>query len=231
MTKTKRFVACFLTIAMIFACSITSYAQSNNTADINTDTEIFVPDTEEVAVIHICSTAVGGSFLIGHTWVYIENSSDTEILVGSYSLSPGEGVSVGTAGIAGGKGPRMYYNLESDVFINSGYISTKDYVSKEELDKINEKLSHLDRWDPFFNCTYSATQIWNIASNNKFTSFIFPFVICIQIQINGTDTAFEMTESDSDDLRVYGESKAQSTKTETTHINESEPEDCTTTHI
>lgn len=209
MTKSKRFVAYFLTIAMIFSCSITSYAQDNNTTDINPDTEIAVPDTEQVAVIHICSTAVGGSFLVGHTWVYIENTSDTEILVGSYSLSPGEGVSVGTAGIAGGKGPRMYYNLESDIFINSGYISTKDYVTKEELDKINERLPYLDRWDPFFNCTYSATQIWNIASNNDFISFVFPVIICVQILINGTDTVFEMTECDSDDLRVYGESKEQ----------------------
>jgi len=188
---------------MIFSCSVTSYAQDDDIAD----NKIVVPATEQVAVIHICSTAIGGSFIVGHTWVYIENTSDSEIFIGSYSLSPGEGVSVGTAGIAGGKGPRMYYNLESDVFINSGYISAADYITKEELDKINEKLPSLDRWDPFFNCTYTATRIWNIASDNSFISLIFPAVICFQILINGTDTAFEMTESNSDDLRVYGECK------------------------
>ena len=41
----------------------------------------------------------------GHTWIYIENLSDHELMVGAYPLKKGKGVSIGTFGyaIANGK--------------------------------------------------------------------------------------------------------------------------------
>lgn len=132
-----------------------------------------------VVNIYLCARKTASP--LGHLWVYFENLTEDEYLeVGTYTLAPGEGVSVGTWGTKGADGPGVYYNAEAYSVGNygvSGIISVKDSLTKEELEKVSREIKKRNFWEPFFmNCMGFAFHIWNVNCRPFMIPMVFPFI-------------------------------------------------------
>ena len=120
----------------------------------------------------------------GHTWIYIENLSDHELMVGAYPLKKGKGVSIGTFGYAIANGKGLYYNVEAYRYRNdeedaSIYVS-KD-LTQEQLDKVSKKIRKSGIWDYTLNCAYSAIGIWNASFGKPLVYVMIPTLHQVQI--------------------------------------------------
>lgn len=196
MKKTKRLLTVILSLFLIFTLSINSFAQ---TSHFDKQEEITYPKVDEtvtviedIAIIHFCAVPLGGYFLFGHAWVYIENISENEIQIGAYTLEPGKSISVGTSSFAGKNGWRLYYNLETFTEKDANYISIKDTISLDELDAMNKVIRNYNHWNPIINCTFSSSAIWNTVSDKHLIPMVFPIFSMIQMWIHGTDDDFRM---------------------------------------
>lgn len=128
---------------------------------------------------------------MGHTWIYVENLTDQELMVGVYPLSPNEGVSVGTLPEYDGWG--VYYNIEAyqqGIYGMEGQLSMKEEITLKELRRVsNFIVSYLNFWDPvFFNCMLFAFLAWDMGSFKILIPLIFPIIGKIQMMIYPHET-------------------------------------------
>ena len=207
MKTIKRFFAIAMCLILAFSFSTTSLAQSDVSVDEESETPPIVSETEpmpddEVAIIHLCAIPLGGYFIFGHAWIYIENISENDIQVGAYTLPAGKSVSVGTSSFAGKNGFKLYYNLETLIEKDTDYVSIGDTISTNELDAMNKKILSFNHWDPIINCTFSSSAIWNTVSDKTLIPMVFPIFSMIQMWIHGNDDEFKMNEPESGTIYV-----------------------------
>ena len=122
--------------------------------------------------------------LSGHTWIYIENLTDHELMVGAYPLKKGKGVSIGTFGYAIINGKGLYYNVEAYRYQNvdiSTYIHVSKELTQEQLDKVSKKIRRSGIWDYTLNCAYSAIGIWNASFGKPLVYVMIPTLHQLQI--------------------------------------------------
>ncbi len=124
-------------------------------------------DSEKIGTISLYASPVPYpdiKRITGHSWIYIENTSDKSFYIDDVIVPPGEGISLGTTA-----NPKMGHR---GVWINvEGYNDHyKDNVSitgdfyPEDLKYVEEYISNHDRWNIVYNCAYFATDIWNNVS-------------------------------------------------------------------
>lgn len=207
MKTIKKIIAIAMCLLLVSSFSTTSFAQSDMTVGEETETPPIVSDTqpmpdEEVAIIHFCAIPLGGYFIFGHAWVYIENISESDIQVGAYTLPAGKSVSVGTSSFTGKNGFRLYYNLETLIEKDTDYLSIGDTISANELDAMNRMILNFNHWDPIINCTFSSSAIWNTVSDKTLIPMVFPIFSMIQMWIHGNDDEFKMNEPESGTIYV-----------------------------
>ncbi len=207
MITIKKIIAIAMCLFLVSSFSTTSFAQSDMTVGEETETPPIVSDTqpmpdEEVAIIHFCAIPLGGYFIFGHAWVYIENISENDIQVGAYTLPAGKSVSVGTSSFTGKNGFRLYYNLETLIEKDTDYLSIGDTISANELDAMNRMILNFNHWDPIINCTFSSSAIWNTVSDKTLIPMVFPIFSMIQMWIHGNDDEFKMNEPESGTIYV-----------------------------
>ncbi len=207
MQITPKIIASALCLLLVFSFSVTSFAQSDIPVEENTGT----PPTEsvtqpmpddEIAIVHLCAIPLGGYFVFGHAWIYIENISGSDIQVGAYTLPAGKSVSVGTSSFAGKNGFKLYYNLETLVEKDTDYLSIGDTISANELDAMNRTILNFNHWDPIVNCTFSSSAVWNTVSDKKLIPMVFPIFSMIQMWIYGNDEEFKMNEPEPGTIYV-----------------------------
>ncbi len=178
MKRFNKIIALLLTAAILFGTSVVSFAADADTA----------ADDPIIARMYLCHKAS-----TDHTWIYIENLSNTPIQVGAYPymIPKGSGVSVGTYGTTVEDGPGLYYNFEAWRYrslkpeTNPDHLFT--YLSKDitaaDLVKINNMIVNSNRWSKILNCAYTALRIWNKIPGQKVFYLYFPFLIEIQIAL------------------------------------------------
>ena len=128
---------------------------------------------------------------MGHTWIYIENLTDQELMVGVYPLPADEGVSVGTLPEYDGWG--LYYNIEAyqqGIYGMEGQVSMKEDITLRELRRVsNFIISYPNFWDPvFFNCMLFAFLAWDMGSFKLLIPLFFPIIGKLQMMIYPHET-------------------------------------------
>lgn len=123
---------------------------------------------------------------MGHTWIYIENLIDQELMVGVYPLPADEGVSVGTLPEYDGWG--LYYNIEAyqqGIYGMEDQLSMKEDITLRELRRVsNFIISYPNFWDPvFFNCMLFAFLAWDMGSFKILIPLFFPIIGKLQMLI------------------------------------------------
>lgn len=125
---------------------------------------------KDVASVTIFSDGSGDSWGT-HAFLYIKNTSKSNISVLSYSLKPGKGMTVGTYGNQN-EGSGIYINLEayyvSKYDAYSPRVSLTTNVTSSQLKTLNKTMKKNNKWSYPKNCSWFAVKAWNsIAPKNK----------------------------------------------------------------
>ncbi len=98
---------------------------------------------------------------VGHSWIYIYNTSETSFFINGNEVKPNEGISMGTTAMPEFKDKGIWFNIEG---YNSTYLNnvsiTGDFY-EEDLEYLNNYLLKHDRWNIFYNCSTFASRVWN----------------------------------------------------------------------
>lgn len=120
---------------------------------------------------------------VGHSWVLIENTSDSPIYVANVEVKPNESISLGTTAMPNMQHKGIWTNVEGYNSYYKNNISISGNFYKEDLDYLNEYLKHHDKWTLAFNCVSFATGIWNnsLAGANEQFHAILPVQLYIEM--------------------------------------------------
>ena len=203
----KSFLAVFLTFVLLFTGLTFANADNLIADETTTQTEqtedTTVPETEPevpksgddvVGKIYLCSRW-SSITTTGHIWVYIHNTSEEVLRVGLLDVLPDEGVSLATFGFTRSDGMGIYYNMETyrnDKYCDDSCISVSDELTRDELEKVTEKLLISNHWNPIYNCVFFACSIWNTAGDTFILPFFYPPVTRLMISIAGDGEKCEM---------------------------------------
>ena len=143
--------------------------------------------------------------LFGHTWLYIENVSDSDIQVGAYTVPAGEGCTLGTFFYSRFDGIGLYYNLES--YLSGKYgvreaVCISEYITADELEKVSKQAINRNFWDPITTCSGMPLTIWNSVADRKVVTIPHPLFVFITLHCySGKEVGTKMYVVDRE--RVY----------------------------
>lgn len=203
----RKVTAILLSLIMIFTCVPTAFAQEETTTEETTTqqqppeeittpeepTEPEEPEADENEIVAKVSLfcAMYVFPVSGHTWIYVENLSDSPITVGLYEVPVGQGVSVGCFSFSVSDGWGIYYNLEAyrenrNDNIDGCRSITKD-LTQSELEELSDSIKNYpNMWDIFiFNCTFFAFAIWNHNTDYFFIPMMIPALAALEVIIMG----------------------------------------------
>ena len=145
-------------------------------------------DAQTVAVIYHCASGIRAPYIFGHTWIVIKNVCDRNLTVGPQTIEPGGMIS---AGLHSGKG--MDFNREMREFSGRAVTALQYQMTVDDLRKAEEEIMS-SRWDHYLlfshNCTNFSTSVWKAVTGQKYSPFIFPFVIKNQFPSDETIKLF-----------------------------------------
>lgn len=119
-------------------------------------------------------TPQGGVLDFGHTYIVIVNNSNTDLQVGSYTMSASSTLSIGLWWGLNREHGGIWYNSEQQQMANSNgshdYVALKQYIDLSDISIISAYLLDPtnDDYDLFsYNCTHFAKNIWNSVAVQK----------------------------------------------------------------
>lgn len=197
-TNLKRLLSLVLAAVMLFsAACVTAYADGELTEQEN--------ENEIVATVSICS-CIYFFPISGHTWIYVENLSDSVQRVGLYDLPVGQGVSIGSFSFSVSDGWGIYYNVEGyrenrDNNSSNHWTKTKE-LTQSELDSLSRNIAnYVNYWDFYFNCAFFAFSIWNSASGDFLIPLVIPAISQLEVILaGGKKGVLEMYEPTEDQI-------------------------------
>lgn len=124
-----------------------------------------------------------------HVWIYIENISDSKLMLGDdYTIGVGSSVSMGAWKARGTDESGIYFNLErywvKDATYDRTYYMVTD-VTATELKAVGSALAAHDYWNWVFNCGWFATSMWNLCSPKKVYYLFVPHLIRVEMILFG----------------------------------------------
>ncbi len=96
----------------------------------------------------------------GHSWIYIENTSNSPFTINGQVVDVNEGITFGTTGHPDLAPTGIWFNIES---FNSSYlenVSIKVDFYKEDLEQIEIYLSKHSKWNILYNCATFTSGVW-----------------------------------------------------------------------
>lgn len=125
-----------------------------------------------VALLSIFSSPAGissGGGLTGHSWIYVQNTSDNTFYIGPYPLKPRNGVTLSVFGhwpfMPLQLGDGIYYNNEAYAVENGKYsdrASLAKTITLNDIDTINGILPKYNHYNlATSNCTNFSIAVWN----------------------------------------------------------------------
>lgn len=110
-----------------------------------------------------------GLMNLGHAFLSIENISDETITLLDKDIDAGETIAIGTWSILEHFG--VWYNVESNYIVQhnkyDGRLSITIGIDDEDISTLCEFISTHDRWNPLFNCSNFALNLWNTVAENS----------------------------------------------------------------
>lgn len=111
-----------------------------------------------------------------HSWIVIENLTNSKLRIGNYNIGGKRSVSLGTWGnIKQHKG--IWYNLEAHLQYKannngqssafSSHVSAGKGLTSKDTKSLNTCLFSINRWSYIDNCSYFAKSIWNSVAKTK----------------------------------------------------------------
>lgn len=143
-----------------------------------------IPGDTVVGRMYICTQIR----FLGHSWIYIENDFAGDIPVGCLTVGEGSSASVGTFLFSRRDGMGIYYNVERYGCNEHGYknpVWLGMEITKDQLLKVNKKITGFNYWDLYFNCTFFASQVWNSVSDDFIMPMMFPAFTKAQTKTKG----------------------------------------------
>lgn len=191
----KKSLALLLVLAMVLSLSLNSFAEDDNTSTTVPVTDVEAPpaeqnDNEEIVAAVSLMSCMYIVPITGHTWIYVENLSDTTQRVGLYDLPVGQGVSIGSLSISVSDGWGIYYNLEAyrenrDDNLDTHWAITK-YVTQSELDDLSDHLSsYINSWGAIRSCSFFSFVIWNDVADSFLIPITFPMISHLEVMLAG----------------------------------------------
>lgn len=193
----QKATAVLLALVLLLATAQTAFAQEKAVAEETTSavqdepTTPEVPETpdepeepneetEETIVARVSLFFAMYVFPVsGHSWIYVENLTDSPMTVGLYEVPVGQGVSVGTFSFSVWDGWGLYYNLEAyrenrNDNMGDCWSITLEF-NRSQLEALSNTIKNYpNMWDIFiFNCMFFAFSVWN--SNTDY--FLIPMFL------------------------------------------------------
>ena len=169
----KRIISVILAAAIMMSCfAFAVYAEGED-------------ENEIVANVYLCHRIVE-KLDEGHAWLYFENLTDHDLMVGKYILPPGEGVSVGT--YSGGDTPDgrgVYYNVEAyryGKYNHTDNVYLQKELTQKQLDRMSSKINRSNYWTRLTNCSFFSITTWDIVAGKPVLYLFFPLFTRWQIQ-------------------------------------------------
>lgn len=155
--------------------------QHTYTAGGNTNDDWYLESADRIAELTVYSLPQGG-----HAWITIKNRLGTDIQVGTFSVSPGQEISLGTFGNQF-EHLGIWYNIESLNADHPNYIgrvSLSQFINFNQLATINTYIQNNDSWSVYNNCSNFAAGVWNAVSDDdvKFSVWPMPSVLADEIK-------------------------------------------------
>ena len=157
-----------------------------------------LPGDYVVGKMYICTQIV----FLGHSWIYIESTFDGEIPVGCYTMKPFGSVSVGTFLFSRADGMGVYYNVErycANEYGLKGQVWLGEDITKDDIETISREIKNWNYWDPYFNCTFFASKVWNSVSDKFMMPLMFPIFTKAQTKIQGGNSDVIMQNVERED--------------------------------
>lgn len=157
-----------------------------------------LPGDYVVGKMYICTQIV----FLGHSWIYIESTFDGEIPVGCYTMKPFGSVSVGTFLFSRADGMGVYYNVErycANEYGLKGQVWLGEDITKDDIKTISREIKNWNYWDPYFNCTFFASKVWNSVSDKFMMPMMFPMFTKAQTKTQGGNSAIVMQDVERED--------------------------------
>ncbi len=141
----------------------------SNKYGVSTATE----NSEVIGTISIYSSPTdkfSTTRLTGHSWIYIENTTNSPFTINGVTVNPNKGITFGTTAHPDVKPSGIWFNVES---YNTSYlenISLKSNFYKEDLEQLEIYLSKHNKWNILYNCATFSSGVWN----NTFAGSVEP---------------------------------------------------------
>lgn len=225
----KKIISLILTAIIVMSMTVPAFAENSEMLEpsVAEETEVYVSETENgedaeqsindedaiVATLSVCS-CMSIPVIAGHTYIYVQNLSDSPLQVGLYEVPAGQGVSAGLLSISVSDGWGIYYNVEAyrenrDNHQSQIWSKTKE-LTAEDVEKLSNKLTgYLNHWDPFFNCSYFAFTVWNSITGDFLVPLVIPVLSHLVVMVSGEKGALEMYEPETEQIfrqKGYGSS-------------------------
>lgn len=204
----KKIIVLFLIMFSVF--SLTS-CNSNNYKDRSLKI-----DLNDSAILSICADNGKGesTFLsrnYGHAFLAITNISTDSFIIGDQEVESGETITVGLWSIVEHFG--VWFNVESNYIKERDKYNTRVSanigIELAEIEKINEVIKNNDKWNPLYNCSKFALDIWNLVAEQhsekiNVPMFVSPSYLVDEIK-RFKDHEFKQVFETSTNVRYYGE--------------------------
>ncbi|MGN0961346.1 MAG: hypothetical protein ACI4PF_04015 [Christensenellales bacterium] len=166
-------------ILLIICISSTAFFACNKNDDREYKAEISSSDIAKFTLFTFNGEGEEklGLMNLGHSFLSIENISENPINILNKTIAPNETISLGTWSILQHFG--VWYNVESNYIAQhdkyNGRLSITIGISEEDINTLCDYISSHDRWNPIFNCSNFALNLWNTVASD--TEYINPPLI------------------------------------------------------
>ena len=133
-----------------------------------------------------------GLMNLGHSFLSVENTSDSAIEIGNVTIDAGKTIAIGTWSIQAHFG--VWYNVESNYIADhnkyDGRLSVTTGIGLDDIEKITKFILSHDYWNPLQNCSYFALNLWNevVEDSEKLDTMLIYSPGAIANQLRNFDT-------------------------------------------
>ena len=137
------------------------------------------PSDGAVAEIYHCASGMSLTYFFGHTWICIRNVSGETLSIGEKTIEPGQMIA---AGLHYGRG--LEYDREMGQFSGKSVSALKCRINRDQFAAAASEIQNAN-WNHYelftHNCTNFSTSVWQAATGQRLSPFIFPFVVKSQM--------------------------------------------------
>ena len=158
-----------LVFCLVFSCLFTFTGCGN----LERERNLYV-DNSDVALLSIFADdgKSESRFLFrnhGHSFLSVENISNSSFMVGDRQVKPNETITIGLWSIQEHFG--VWFNLESNYILETqkyeNRVSLTIGIDAEDIANISKIIDENNEWTPIYNCAKFASEVWNSVADDE----------------------------------------------------------------